>query len=121
CVEPDPQFFRYLQHNCEAIRRAHPQADIQLVQALVGESVSHAVLAGGGGSRHSEVLSAEQLARLSETQGLVHRSVSLDAIAASLPPSAPVSLLKSDVDGYDHDVLASARSLLRTQRPILFF
>src|SRR5690606_5197178 len=41
-------------------------------------------------------------------------------IAARLPPSVPVSLLKSDVPGLAGDVLASARQLMRAQRPVLF-
>ena len=120
CVEPDSAFYRYLCHNSQHIRQAHAQADIHLVQALVGKQVTEAVLAGGGGSKHAQALPASGQ---TGSSGEVHRSVTLDSIVEQTlnPRGQTVRLLKSDVDGYDHDVLASANHVLATQSPMLFF
>jgi hypothetical protein len=46
--------------------------------------------------------------------------VTLDSLVPSIP-SGGVHLLKSDVDGYDFDVLDSAKQLIAEHVPILFF
>ena len=47
-------------------------------------------------------------------------AVTLDAIVADNDLTS-IRLLKSDVDGFDYDVLDSASEVLSTQSPILFF
>jgi FkbM family methyltransferase len=44
--------------------------------------------------------------------------VTLDTLAADLP--APATHLKIDVDGFELEVLAGGRKLLRTSRPVVF-
>jgi CRISPR/Cas system-associated protein endoribonuclease Cas2 len=57
------------------------------------------------------------------TRGVVHRSVRLDEIARAQVGLAPerIRLLKSDVDGYDYDVIASAGAMLDNERLLIFF
>lgn len=121
CVEPDAGFFRYLEHNAQAIRQAHPGALIHNVQALVGRQGASAVLDGGGGSKHALHLPAGQSPSTSSAE--VHHTVSMDDIAEQAlgDQMRHIHLLKSDVDGYDHDVLGSARHILSSCKPLLFF
>ncbi|RZL03857.1 MAG: FkbM family methyltransferase [Rubrivivax sp.] len=121
CVEPDQGFYAYLAHNSALIRQSHPQADLRLVQSLVGKQGTSAVLTGGGGSKRALAVSGEDDPALQGAS--VHRSISLDDIAtAQLGDQLQrISLLKSDVDGFDHDVLASAARVLDQVKPVLFF
>lgn len=120
CVEPDAGFFGYLQHNAEAIRAAHSGATIHNVQALVGRPGASAVLDGGGGSKHARHLADGQQAE--QASGEVHHAITMDDIAAkTLGPDAHIHLLKSDVDGFDHDVLGSATRIIEACKPLLFF
>ncbi len=108
CIEPDPVFHAYLLRNAQRLRSALPGLRLQALQAMVGKAVVSASLEGGGGSRH---------AKPGENG---HRTATLDDLLAPLD-MAPVALLKSDVDGFDFDVLRSAPLLLERQRPLLFF
>jgi FkbM family methyltransferase len=108
CIEPDPQFFAFLQGNLERMQAALPALRVQCVQALVGKALASATLEGSGGTRHARPGAG----------GMATRT--LDAIVRELAAPA-VSLLKSDVDGFDHDVLASAAGLIERDRPLLFF
>lgn len=120
CVEPDTTFFNYLQHNALHIQHAHPRARIDLVKSLVGRSGHSAVLAGGGGSKHAQQVSAPD----AQTQATdVHHSIPLDDISQQVLGAqiGNVRLLKSDVDGFDHDVLGSATQLIASAKPVLFF
>lgn len=109
CIEPDDGFFSFLQTNARAIETADTQASIQLVQALVGKNVSGVSLQEGRGTKFAVPVS----------QGTGIQSVSLDKLLSER--SEPVRLLKSDVDGFDYDVIDSAIQRLRQNQPILFF
>ncbi len=111
CIEPDTGFFAYLQDNIARMKASLGPLSIETVQSLVGMNVGHVALAGEGGTRHA-------VSTGGELDG--HTSATLDSILAALPPIS-VKLLKSDVDGFDYDVLDSATGLLTTQSPILFF
>lgn len=113
CIEPDPGFFAYLERNAETLRVAAAPARVQLVQALVGQSVGQATLHGSGGTRQAQVAAAGS--------GIAARR--LDDLISALPGdvAARVRLLKSDVDGWDYDVIGSAPTLLRGAHPMLFF
>jgi FkbM family methyltransferase len=108
CIEPDPAFEAYLQRNLQALRSAWPELQVQVARALVGLEVTNAALEGSGGTKH---------ARPGET-GIA--TTTLDALVAQ-HRFAPVRLLKSDVDGFDYDVLASAAEVLQRDAPLLYF
>jgi FkbM family methyltransferase len=114
CIEPDDAFFRYLQINAGKIRSANHDASIQTIKALVGKAVGQATLSGSGGTKHAVALQDLQ------TGGTTIISSTLDSLR-SLPGMDTVQLLKSDVDGFDYDVLDSAEDLILEQHPILFF
>lgn len=120
CVEPDAAFHRYLAHNTRRLEQAHPGVQIELVRALVGQPGQHAILTGSGGSKHAILQAAALHAQPPENQ---LSTETLDAIVARSTRSAslPISLIKSDVDGHDHDVLASASGLIAHHAPLLYF
>ena len=98
CVEPDEVFFRYLSENAARMRNSNFQATLQ----------------GHGGTKH-----AVKTAELTPGAKSI-ASVTLDSLVLPVQ-SGRVQLLKSDVDGYDYDVLDSAVQLIAEHRPILFF
>jgi FkbM family methyltransferase len=110
CVEPNDAFFRYLEENIGRIRRALPDADIQPIQALVGKQVRKAMMKASHGTAHA-VASDDAQAKLARTMDEIAQNLALNGI----------SLLKTDVDGFDYDVLDSAEGLIREQAPLVFF
>jgi FkbM family methyltransferase len=114
CIEPDDIFAGYLAENVRRIRSTDGDASVSIIRALVGKSVSRAVLEGSGGTKHA-VLGDGAAAH----ERMVS-SVTLDDLLID-PPSGHVHVLKSDVDGFDYDVIDSAERLIREQTPILFF
>jgi len=108
CIEADGSFFRLLERNVGRMRLAMPGLRVHPVQALVGKSVASASLEGKGGTRHAVV-----------AEGGV-RSRPLDQILAEVANSG-VRLLKSDVDGFDYDILDSSMSVIERHGPLLFF
>lgn len=108
CIEPDQAFHDELLLNIIRIKRCHPDLDVITVKHLVGMSLSNVSLEGVGGTKHAVVGKGAQ------------SSKPLDEILADIA-CPPVKLLKTDVDGFDYDVIDSARDLLTSQHPILFF
>ncbi len=108
CVEPDHTFLAYFHRNLARLRELTPSINVDAVQAIVGKAIYAASLSGDRGTKHAELDEHGQ------------RTTLLDDIykMASRPP---VSLLKSDVDGYDFDVIDSGASLIQAQQPALFF
>ncbi|MEI7464385.1 MAG: FkbM family methyltransferase [Burkholderiales bacterium] len=111
CVEPDDEFFALLESNSRRIRALDETASIELIKALVGASKGTVLLQGAGGTK-SAICSAGNSA------GMTRRA--LDDLTR---PSRgkEVHLIKSDVDGYDYDVIESGLDLIESKRPILFF
>lgn len=114
CVEPDEGFFQYLSENALRMRNSNSGASIRLYKALVGKSVSQATLQGQGGTKHAVKIDESMPGAKSIA------SVTLDSLVLPIQ-SGGVQLLKSDVDGYDFDVLDSAEQLIAEHAPILFF
>lgn len=121
CIEPDPIFFSYLTKNKRTLEEVYPLTSIELAQCLVGKKVKPAHFAGHGGTK-SAVKVAEP-SRETSDQTNVHEVLSLDEIVDKFPDvkNERIRLIKSDTDGFDHDVLDSAWARLTDDRPILFF
>jgi FkbM family methyltransferase len=110
CIEPCEAFFEFLQKNVLLLRTYDKAASIKTVKALVGQHITRASLVGAGGTRRAVVDDSEVSAP----------SRSLDNIL-SQSGATHVRLLKSDVDGFDYDVIDSADSTLDAEAPIVFF
>lgn len=110
CVEPDPMFFSHLEANIAQIEGQRAGAHIEPVCALIGCAITAADLTGGGGSRH---------ACPGETAAIP--TVTLDRLLADRDIRDHVRMIKSDVDGFDYDVLDSAAETIRQHAPLLYF
>jgi FkbM family methyltransferase len=110
CIEPDSHFFNYLKKNAELMKKAYPELRIDLIQEFVGKELSTVHLEGSGGTKHA----------VSDPTGPII-SRELDAILAEISNLEVVRLLKSDVDGFDYDVLNSARAIIKRHLPMIYF
>ena len=114
CVEADDYFFNYLEKNVKSILSAAQQkTDVRLVKSLAGAQFSNVVMTGVGGTKHAVSSEGSDMSAISATP--------LDEILAVqwVSPSQ-VSLVKTDTDGYDYDVMNSANSLTSNSAPLLF-
>jgi len=108
CIEPDQAFYDVLLSNIDNIRIAYPGLNVASKKYLVGRSLVNVSLDGGGGTKHAVVGAGTLVTK------------PLDEILGEIDV-ASVRLLKSDVDGFDYDVIDSARELLISQHPMIFF
>lgn len=109
CVEADDDFYGQLLLNIEAIKREKPLIEVHAIKCLVGKHVSQVSLDGTGGTKHAVVGAG----------GLSPET--LDDILERFPDLPEIRLLKSDVDGFDFDVIDSAFETIKRHNPILFF
>lgn len=110
-IEPDDLFFSLLERNVALLSAGRSGLRAYLVKALVGMNVAGAKLVGSGGTKRAVVETGD---------AQTHRSRTLDDILSALAIEQ-VRVLKSDVDGFDYDVLESASQTLATSMPLLFF
>jgi FkbM family methyltransferase len=110
CVEPDEAFFAFLQRNALRIKAIDENASIQAIRSLVGKDITDVSLEGSGGTKKA-IIGDRKNSISSET---------LDHIL-SISKATNIRLLKSDVDGFDYDVIDSAGSILDSCSPIIFF
>jgi FkbM family methyltransferase len=107
CIEPDGSFYAYLEENIARIKQSIAGLRIQAIQALVGKNISNVSLDGRGGTKHAVV---------GNNGGI--KSLPLDNIISSI---LNLRILKSDVDGFDYDVLDSSMAIIEYHKPIIFF
>lgn len=107
CIEPDDDFYNYLLVNVSRIKVAVPELQVQTVKSLIGKNILIASLEGSGGTKSAVV----------DKQGTI-KSTPLDDI---LLKTKKIRILKSDVDGYDYDVLDSAMDIIKSHKPLIFF
>ncbi len=107
CIEPDDSFYNHLEKNIARIKKSIKSLKIQTIKALVGKNISNVSLYGKGGTKHAVI----------EDEGRT-KSLPLDEI---IPNTLNVRILKSDVDGFDYDVLDSSMAVIEANKPIIFF
>ncbi|QHF45138.1 hypothetical protein PspS35_15610 [Pseudomonas sp. S35] len=107
CIEADDSFYRHLEENVSRIKAFIPQLNVQTIKALVGKNISNVSLDGKDGTKHAVV---------HNDGGIL--SSPLDEL---IPEASSVRILKSDVDGFDYDVLDSSMAVIKKHNPMLFF
>ena len=105
CVEPDPKFFKYLKFNTRRI----PKQNLFLHKLLVTESGGAFKLVGKGGSKSMQVTNQSSI-----------KTTTLDSLCSKIRVDSQIGLIKSDVDGFDFDVLLSGRSVISEKQPLVF-
>ena len=107
CIEPSNMFFNYLQKNATRIKKKDGQ-QIKLIKEMVGSGNLSGSLIEDGSTAHIE----------STDNQTESKHVPLDSL---INEHADIVLIKSDVDGYDFDVICSAEKILLQSEPILFW
>jgi FkbM family methyltransferase len=110
CIEPDETFFGYLQNNILRIKAIDKNAEIHAIRSLVGKTITGVSLEGSGGTKKAVMGNKKKSIS----------SQSLDGIL-SCGTVSDIRLLKSDVDGFDYDVIDSAETIIASYNPIIFF
>lgn len=107
CIEADDSFYRHLEDNVARIKSSLNNLNVQTIKALVGKNISNVSLDGQNGTKHAVIQSEGGL-----------KSSPLDEM---IPGEASVRILKSDVDGFDYDVLDSSMTVIKKHKPMIFF
>jgi FkbM family methyltransferase len=112
CVEPSDFFFKYLKKNTLNLNPKDAKR-VELRQNLVGTGKFLGKLNEDGATAHVVYDCKQNL-----TGGVNPNTVKLDDLVMH---HDNIILLKSDVDGFDFDVIRSANKILTESEPILFF
>lgn len=107
CIEPDEFFYNVLKENINIIKKSIIDLRVDVVQALVGKTLTSVSLEGIGGTKHAVL----------DSKGSI-KSIPLDDI---LSKQGSIKLIKTDTDGFDYDVLDSAMSAISYHSPMIFF
>ena len=108
CIEPSDVYFSYLENNIIKLP-SKTSKRIKVIKELVGTGVL------SGNLSHSD--SGTASIKLSENN-IYTKHVELDSFIEN---SSEVILVKVDTDGFDFDVINSAKKILRDSEPILFW
>lgn len=110
CVEADDGFFDYLLRNTAVLVQDNNRVSIDCHKCLIGLSVTGVTLQGVGGTKHAEHSKGPDALK----------SKTLDSLVSEID-CAPPGLIKSDVDGFDYDVIDSAQETISENDCLLFF
>ena len=109
CIEASNEFFKNLQKNVELLKINKPDIQVTLVNEFVGKDIDEVSLEGSGGTKHAVVGS-----------GSIKSKAMLTILNELKIEHERVSLLKTDVDGFDWDVIRSSYDVL-SHNPYVFF
>ncbi len=112
-IEADDAYFGYLQRNLAKIKETSPKTQITPIMALVGKTVKVGALQGDKGTAKAVLSDAED-------QDTAIQTRTLDDIVQA-EHGTDLALIKSDVDGFDFDVINSASGSIDAQGPLLYF
>ena len=103
CIEPDDYYFKFLSKNT-----ANKSGSFDLRKSLIGTKSESFTLKGGGGTKTAKT----------NVEGIM-RHESLDSLV-KVSNSEEISLIKTDTDGWDHDVILSGLNTIKRFRPLIF-
>lgn len=109
CIEGDQFFFNILSENYKTLNDEFPDVRVNLINKLISSSSNYIQLTSGS--------STKTAASFNEKKG--HPTYKLDEVLKELKER--IVLLKSDVDGYDYDVLNSGLCKIKQDVPLLYF
>lgn len=103
CIEPDDYYFKFLCKNT-----ANKGGSFVLRKSLIGTKSESFTLKGGRGTKTAK----------SNVEGSM-RHESLDSLV-KVSNSDEISLIKTDTDGWDHDVILSGQITIKRFKPLIF-
>ena len=112
CIEPDNEFYNYLEINTSLIQQKFPELKIDIVQRLVSNLDIVSGLSGSGGTKQRDSVIGNNT---------VYESAPLVDILTDFNSGTNLKLIKSDVDGYDYEVILSAGNWLKSHDLMLYF
>lgn len=110
CIEADEYFFDFLCKNTQRIQAKISNSKIFVNNSLVGKNITGVSLEGERGTKHAVI----------DSNGKI-KSKPLDEIILMYPEINNIRLLKSDVDGFDYDVINSSLEVVKKYKPLIFF
>jgi len=108
CIEADKGFFEDLKVNYQNLSKEIPKSKIHLINKFIGDTLTDVSLDGENGTKKAIIGGGDI------------KSESLDDILDRLLNVEDIALIKTDVDGFDYDVLRSAHNSIK-HKPYLFF
>jgi FkbM family methyltransferase len=105
CVEPDLKFFQYLKFNTRKI----PPNNVRNVKLMITSLKGSFKLSGGGGTKS-----------MRKSRVIKMKKSSLDDLLEQEKPKSIISLLKTDIDGYDYDVILSGKESISRIKPLIY-
>jgi FkbM family methyltransferase len=109
CIEASKDFFSDLERNVKFLKKINGDLRISLVNEFVGKDIKDVGLYGGGGTKHAVVgggdIKSKTILSILEDLGMKY---------------SHLSLLKTDVDGFDWDVVRSSYETL-SHNPYVYF
>jgi FkbM family methyltransferase len=109
CIEASHEFFSDLKKNVQSLRAQNVQLQISIVNEFVGRDVTDVGLDGQGGTKHAVV-----------GGGIIKPKTMTSILSGSAVEHSRLSLLKTDVDGFDWDVIRSSYEVLK-HNPYVYF
>ena len=109
CIEGNPEFLPFLEENA---RRIGPHIAIE--RAFIGAEAGERPLALRTDPAGTAVL-------VEVSDGSRMHLKTLDQVLRDHPGFAASKLIKTDIDGFDFEVIRGALDLLKSRRPVLFF
>jgi len=111
CIEGEESFYKYLLLNITTLLKKFPLLAVQTHQTMISSTKSRKMLIGDDGTRRGVEVATKE--------GGVH-AVSIDEVCKG-SGLENVRFIKSDVDGWDWDVILSGLEIIRRDKPIMFF
>ena len=108
CIEPLNKFFNYLEKNATEIQLKYKRP-IKLIKELIGSGNLSGELIDDGSTANIII---------NDNNLIASSHVRLDILVKE---ESEIIFIKSDVDGYDFDVIRSSEKILKKSKPILFW
>ena len=109
CIEASDDFFSDLKKNVESLRTQNSKLRISIVNEFVGKDITDVGLDGQGGTKHAIV-----------GGGNIKSKTMVSILSDLAVEHSCLSLLKTDVDGFDWDVIRSSYEVLE-HNPYVYF
>jgi len=115
CIEPDDYFFSFLEENTRLFKLKYPKLQVLNIKMMVGKLLTSALLSGKGGTKNMVPSASPSAIKSSSLDDIVRNKLS------GFCGANQIRLIKSDVDGYDWDVLNSGKKIIGESFPFLYF